>query len=110
MASDFVFKVSPNAREGIREVARHLENAGVDVQKVLDGIGIISGRMDDSLTSKMREIDGIQFFRKAMRYRAVPPVKKPSGQQIPWSSTGKITVSAPLSGVPMPSRQASHGG
>jgi hypothetical protein len=57
----------------IELVAQKLQAAGMNVEQVLNSIGIISGSIDSSLMSSLSQIEGVKIVEQEQTYQLAPP-------------------------------------
>lgn len=57
----------------ILEVAEDLRKAGVEVEQIMDTIGVITGSCNSQAVSTLAQIAGVAAVEKEQRYQLPPP-------------------------------------
>ncbi len=74
MKMNLVVSVEDGYMDRLSEVAKGLENAGMNVEQKLGQIGIISGSVDDTQKVELlREVKGVSHVEEAREITIPPP-------------------------------------
>jgi cyanophycinase-like exopeptidase len=74
MKMNVVVSVEDGYMDRLSEVAKGLENAGMNVEQKLGQIGIISGSVDDTeKVELLREVKGVSHVEEAREITIPPP-------------------------------------
>jgi len=74
MKKDLLVSVKDGYMDRLSEVAKGLENAGINVEQKLGASGIISGSVDDTeKVELLREVKGVSHVEKAQEVTIPPP-------------------------------------
>lgn len=65
--------VSDRHMADILEVAQHLQDAGLQVEQVMDDLGIITGACDDAQISAVKNVEGVDSVDEDMSFHLAPP-------------------------------------
>ena len=74
MKMDLVVSVENGYMDRLSEVAKSLENAGMNVEQKLEQIGKITGSVDDTeKVESLREVKGVSHVEEAQEITIAPP-------------------------------------
>lgn len=65
--------VADNHLANILEVAHHLQEAGLNVEHIMDAVGVITGSCETCEVEKMSQVDGVESVEAQDHYRLAPP-------------------------------------
>lgn len=55
------------------EVVAGLRAAGMHVDQVLDGVGMVTGTVDDAAESSLHAVPGVQSVDRSLHFQVPPP-------------------------------------
>lgn len=65
--------VDENHIDRILEVAQNLQSAGMNVEQVLEKLGIITGSSDSEKVESLSKIEGVSHVELSREYKLAPP-------------------------------------
>ncbi|MBD2564846.1 MULTISPECIES: ketohydroxyglutarate aldolase [Nostoc] len=65
--------VDENHIEWILEVVQNLHSAGMNVEQVLDKLGIITGSIDSAKMEVLSRVEGVSHVELSREYKLAPP-------------------------------------
>lgn len=57
----------------IQEVAQKLQSAGMNIEQVLNTVGIITGSCDSEKVESLSQIEGVSHVERSREYKLAPP-------------------------------------
>ncbi|MDZ8239290.1 MAG: ketohydroxyglutarate aldolase [Nostoc sp. ChiQUE01a] len=65
--------VDENYIDQIQEVAQNLQSAGMNVEQLLDKLGIITGSIDSAKVEALSKVEGVSHVEISREYKLAPP-------------------------------------
>jgi hypothetical protein len=65
--------VADGSMDRFSEVVRRLREAGLDVERELEEIGVVTGSIDPEKAESLREIEGVSHVERSREFRIAPP-------------------------------------
>ncbi|HIK07948.1 MAG TPA: ketohydroxyglutarate aldolase [Trichormus sp. M33_DOE_039] len=65
--------VEDSYMDKIQEVAQKLQSAGMNIEQVLNTVGIITGSCDSEKEESLSQIEGVSHVERSREYKLAPP-------------------------------------
>ncbi len=65
--------IDDNYRERILEVSENLQSMGLNVEQLLDNLGIITGSCDSEKVAAFSRVEGVAHVELSQEYKLAPP-------------------------------------
>ncbi len=70
---NFLISVDDEHLDRFSEVVKSVEDAGVNVERQMEDIGVLTGSIDPEMVELLRNVEGVSHVERSREFQIAPP-------------------------------------